>query len=466
MRARRSSGELYQRTTAPTRFSGETDSLTTSSRSLRCPPAKSRRRVSKAWTSSRFDPRSKRRSGSPNEATTSGRWRRTARHTRRCWEWTRRPRPRQGGRRHRGRDQRHRAGHHRSRPAPPYRTGAKSAGRERVRRPRRPAEHGRIARGGRLRFRSMASRVSGSIPAPPSKSFTHRAIVLAALSRGPCHIQRPLLAEDTEATMAGMSAFGAEITRTREGIRVSAGALHAADAPIDARNSGTTLRILTGVAALYQGQTVLIGDSSLRKRPMGPLIDALESLGAHAHSLSGDGRAPVEIRGGLHGGRTSVPGGVSSQFLSSLLIVCPLADGPSEIRVVPPIRSASYVEMTRRTMRSFGVEVDVVADTFRVSGGQAYRPTDIQVPGDFSSAAFPLVAAAITDGDVTVEGLEPESPDGDRRILDLLRSFGARVDTARDRVRVRSGDLVGQRVDVGDTPDLFPVLAVLASQAH
>ena len=116
-------------------------------------------------------------------------------------------------------------------------------------------------------------------------------------------------------------------------------------------------------------------------------------------------------------------------------------------------------------MGSFGVEVDVVADTFRVSGGQAYRPTDILIPGDFSSAAFPLVAAAITDGDVTVEGLDSESPDGDRRLVDLLRSFGARVDTARDRVRVRSGDLVGQTVDVGDTPDLFPVLAVLASQA-
>src|SRR2546428_894896 len=116
-------------------------------------------------------------------------------------------------------------------------------------------------------------------------------------------------------------------------------------------------------------------------------------------------------------------------------------------------------------MGSFGVAVAVVADTFRVSGGQAYRPTDIQVPGDFSSAAFPLVAAAITDGDVTIEGLDPESPDGDRRLVDLLRSFGARVDTAPDRVRVRSGDLVGQTVDVGDTPDLFPVLAVLATQA-
>src|SRR5207247_11132285 len=158
--------------------------------------------------------------------------------------------------------------------------------------------------------------------------------------------------------VAGRSAFGAEITRTREELRVSAGALHAADAPIDARNSGTTLRLLTGVAALFEGETVLTGDSSLRKRPMGPLLDALESLGAHARSLGGDGRAPVEIRGALHGGRTSLTGGVSSQFLSSLLIVCPLADGPSEIRVVPPLLSVSFLEMTRRTMRSFGVEVD------------------------------------------------------------------------------------------------------------
>src|SRR5207247_4632859 len=109
------------------------------------------------------------------------------------------------------------------------------------------------------RIESRAPALSGPIPSPPSKSFTHRAIVLAALSRGPCHSQRPLLAEDTEAMMAGMSAVGAEITRTKEGLRVSAGALHAADAPIDARNSGTTLRLLSGVAALFEGETVLTG---------------------------------------------------------------------------------------------------------------------------------------------------------------------------------------------------------------
>ena len=262
-----------------------------------------------------------------------------------------------------------------------------------------------------------------------------------------------------------MCAFGADITRTSDGLQISAGPLHASDAPIDARNSGTTLRFLSGVASLLLGPTFLTGDASLRKRPMGPLLDALERLGAHAESLSGDGRPPVKVQGVIRGGQASVPGFISSQFLSSLLIACPLAANPSEIRIVPPIRSEPYVSMTRRAMRAFGVEVDLTKNSVRIEGGQSYTPTDVDIPGDFSSAAFPLVAAAITDGDVTVEGLDADSPDGDTRIVDLLRSFGARVDTLPNRVRVRSGDLVGQTVDVGDTPDLFPVLAVLATQA-
>jgi len=311
----------------------------------------------------------------------------------------------------------------------------------------------------------MASRVSGSIQAPPSKSYTHRAIVLAALSRGPCHLHRPLLAEDTQATIQGMYAFGADFTRTSDGLQISAGPLHASNAPIDARNSGTTLRFLSGVASLFPGATLLTGDASLQKRPMGPLLDALERLGARAGSLAGDGRPPVKVQGVIRGGRASVPGFISSQFLSSLLIACPLAANASEIRVVPPIRSEPYISMTRRAMRAFGVEVDLAENTVRIEGGQSYTPTHVDIPGDFSSAAFPLVAAAITGGDVTVEGLSADSPDGDSRIVDLLRSFGARVDTPPNRVRVRSGDLVGQTVDVGDTPDLFPVLAVLATQA-
>src|SRR3989475_105954 len=281
--------------------------------------------------------------------------------------------PRQGGRRPCRGDQRHGTRDYRSRGTFRPRAGPGCVGRACVRGPRRPAELYRVARGGRLRYLSMASRVSGAI--------------------------------------------------------------------------------------------LLTGDASLQKRPMGPLLDALERLGARAGSLAGDGRPPVKVQGVIRGGRASVPGFISSQFLSSLLIACPLAANASEIRVVPPIRSEPYISMTRRAMRAFGVEVDLTENTVRIEGGQSYTPTDVDIPGDFSSAAFPLVAAAITGGDVTVEGLSADSPDGDSRIVDLLRSFGARVDTPPNRVRVRSGDLVGQTVDVGDTPDLFPVLAVLATQA-
>src|SRR5437867_7804385 len=192
---------------------------------------------------------------------------------------------------------------------------------------------------------------------------------------------------------------------------------------------------------------------------MGPLLEALSSLGARGSSVSGDGRPPIEVEGVLRGGRVSLSGSISSQFLSSLLIACPLAANPSEIRVLPPRRSEPYVEVTRQMVRAFGVEIVVDEDAYLVPGGRTYHPTDVDIPGDFSSAAFPLVAAAITGGDVTVEGLSADSPDGDSRIVGLLRASGARGDAPSKRVRVRSGDLVGQTVDVGGTPERYPVLA-------
>ena len=316
-----------------------------------------------------------------------------------------------------------------------------------------------------MRYRSLPSHVSGTVRAPPSKSYTHRALVLAALSGGTCTIQRPLRSEDTDATLAGIASFGASIEREGDDLRISGGRLQAPGKTVDARNSGTTLRLLSGVASVLDGTTTLTGDSSLRKRPMGPLLDSLNSLGARTSSLGGDGRPPVEVRGVLRGGIATLPGDVSSQFLSSLLLACPLAANPSEIRVLPPLRSEAYVGMTREAMARFGVELTAEDGVFRIAGTQQYVPTDLEVPGDFSSAAFPLVAAAIARGDVTVSGLDLSSAQGDRAIVELLRSFGASVDVEADRVQARGGDLAGQTVDVGETPDLFPVLAVLASQA-
>ncbi len=317
-----------------------------------------------------------------------------------------------------------------------------------------------------MRFRATPSKVSGRIAASPSKSYTHRAILLAALSGGPSRIGRPLLADDTEATVDGVRAFGAEVARRDGDLVVASKGLRPPSGTVDARNSGTTLRLLAGVAATLDGSTTLTGDASLRKRPMGPLLDALEALGARARSLGGRGLPPVEIAGPLVGGSASIPGSVSSQFISSLLVASPLARGSTRLRVLPPLRSEPYVEVTRDLMAQFGAEVTRTEEGYETAGGQGYRATDVEVPGDYSSAAFPLVAAALTDGDVTVDGLHPESPQGDRGLLDVLRSFGASVEVAHDAVRVRGGPLRGQRVDVGNTPDLFPVLAVLATQSE
>ena len=317
-----------------------------------------------------------------------------------------------------------------------------------------------------MRFRSAPGVVHGTVRAPPSKSYTHRAILLAALSRGSCRIRRPLLSEDTEATAAGVEAFGAEVDRSPEELRVRSGGLQPPSKEVDARNSGTTLRLLTGTASLVEGPTILTGDASLRARPMGPLLDALGGLGASARSLSGDGRPPVEVRGFLRGGDVSIPGSVSSQFASSLLLACPLASQDTHLTVVPPIRSEPYVEITLRMLAAFGGHVAVRGHEYRIAGRQPLQARDVDIPGDFSSAAFPFVAAAISGGDVSVEGLDAALPQGDRAVLELLRAFGARVDAQGSCIRVRGGELRAQTVDLNDTPDLFPVLAVLATQAR
>lgn len=315
-------------------------------------------------------------------------------------------------------------------------------------------------------FRSRAGTVAGRVRAPPSKSYTHRAILLAALSGGPCLVSRPLLSEDTEATVAGVEAFGAEVLLKGDALRVASPGLSLPAREIDARNSGTTLRLLSGTAALLQGTTVLTGDASLRKRPMGPLLDALRGLGADARSVPGDGRPPVRITGPLRGGETSISGSVSSQFLSSLLLACPLAAEATSLHVLPPILSEPYVDVTRHMLGIFGATADSEGNDFRIRGGQRYRPVDFTVPGDFSSAAFPLVAAAISGGDVTVDGLDSATPQGDRKIADILEAFGASVTPTPEGIRVRGAPLRSQTVDVSATPDLFPVLAVLASQAR
>lgn len=308
--------------------------------------------------------------------------------------------------------------------------------------------------------------VSGSVAAQPSKSYTHRAFILSLLAVGRSTVRRPLIGEDTRATLEGVEAFGGVVERKGIAIEVTGGFLRVPEDVVNVRNSGTTLRLMSGVAALLPGATVFTGDGSIRGRPMQPLLDALNALGASCESLPGNGRAPVLIRGPMKGGTAALPGDISSQFISSLLISAPLAPGRTAIRLTTPPKSEPYIAITLEMLERFGVKQEWGATESIVEGNRSYSPADFTVPGDYSSAAFMLAAGALAGGRVTVRGLDPGSVQGDAAIVGILKKMGAAIEAAGDSVTVEGGHpLKAADVDCGPTPDLFPILCVLASQA-
>jgi len=311
-----------------------------------------------------------------------------------------------------------------------------------------------------------SSVAKGSVTAPPSKSFTHRAMVLGALTHSHFHLKNPLISEDTKATLDALYALGSEVRSNSGGVRIHCEELRPSPGVIDARNSGTTIRLITGLASLLQASTTLTGDDSLVRRPMAPLVDALSQLGAKCSYLGASGRPPLSVRGPITGTKASVEAGISSQFVSSLLIACSKKTGSTEIVMKGELVSKPYVDITLQIMQDFGGVVEERSNGYLVPGEQVFTRDSYTVPGDYSSAAFPLAAAAVTGGQVTVKNLEKGSPQGDRAIVDFLKTFGADVSTTSDSVTVRGGPLRGATIDVKNTPDLFPVLAVVGCAAE
>ncbi|MGQ0537194.1 MAG: 3-phosphoshikimate 1-carboxyvinyltransferase [Methanobacteriota archaeon] len=308
-------------------------------------------------------------------------------------------------------------------------------------------------------------RVAGSVRASASKSYTHRAFVLTALAGGGV-VTRALLSADTKATLGCLEGLGASYQASEGTVRITGRPVRPAEDVLNVANSGTTLRILSAVAALLPSTTVLTGDASIRSRPMGALVAALSELGARAEAVGREGRPPVIVRGPLRGGEARLPGDVSSQFVSALLVAAPFAASDTRIRLSSPLKSRPYVDVTLEVMRHFGLAAEESDDGFSVPAGQSPRARSYEVPGDFSSAAFPLAAAAVVGGRVTVEGLDAAGAQGDRKILDHLRAFGAKVAVAERTVSVEgTGTLAAIEADVGDTPDLFPVLCAVAAHA-
>jgi 3-phosphoshikimate 1-carboxyvinyltransferase len=303
-----------------------------------------------------------------------------------------------------------------------------------------------------------------TVPAPRSKSVTHRAL-FAALVAGGGTVATPLWSEDTRASLRAVLGFGVDAVATDREAVLRGGRLTPTE--VDAANSGTTLRFAAAVAALAEGSTTLTGDASLAQRPVGPLVDALEQLGADADCE--DGTPPVTVTGPATGGKASLPGDVSSQFVSALLLAAPRLPEGLALEVDGPLVSRPYVDLTLDTLDALGVPVaeqahgdDVV---FHVEPTDL-RPAHLAVPGDYSGAAFPLVAGALAGGPVTVTGLEPGSRQGDAAVLDHLERFDAEVRRDGEAVTARADGLEATRIDLADTPDLFPPLSALAARAE
>lgn len=304
--------------------------------------------------------------------------------------------------------------------------------------------------------------LSGEIHAIPSKSYTHRAIIAASLSEGESRITSPLYADDTLVTIRACETFGVTITQSERKLIVTGlSQLKTPSSKIDCGESASSIRFLTPLAALVKGKTVLDGSEGLRRRPIAPLISALEKLGVKCSSNSGF--PPVTVfGGGLKGGKTSLVGDVSSQFITGLLLACPLARADSEIYLTTPLESKPYVRLTLAMLKKHGVEINASKSLRRyaVRGGQSYRSVDHNVPGDFSAASFLLSAAAITKSEITVTGLAMDQPDSE--IVNILHNMGAIVDVNEYSVKVSGKKLRGVEIDARDIPDLVPICAVLA----
>ena len=299
---------------------------------------------------------------------------------------------------------------------------------------------------------------SGVLAAPPSKSMAHRAVLCAALADGESRLTGLAHSQDIDATLAAAAALGAQVEAGEGWARIAGAApLQAPAAPVDCCESGSTLRFLIPLAALTGRPVAFTGRGRLMQRPQSVYQELFASQGLRFEQ-EGD---TLTVAGPLRPGCFSLAGDVSSQFISGLLFALPLLDGDSRLCLKPPVESRSYIEMTRAAQSRFGVASAWLDEyTLAVPGGQAYRPRDMAIEGDWSQAAFPAALGALA-GDVTVTGLEPGTLQGDAVILDILRRCGGRAEAVPGGVRFQKSALHGTKIDLADCPDLGPILMAL-----
>jgi 3-phosphoshikimate 1-carboxyvinyltransferase len=313
-----------------------------------------------------------------------------------------------------------------------------------------------------------SQQVQATLTLPGSKSYTHRALMAAALAAGESVLTNALAAEDTELTAQALAQLGAGIDWQGTTIRVQGrhGRWLPAPLPIYLGNSGTSMRFLTALAALGEGEYLLTGTERLCQRPLGELLEALRQVGVQAVSEKGDGCPPVRVTGGLTGGKAQLSGAISSQYLSALLFIGPLAPAGLKIDITGSLVSRPYVDLTLEVLGDFGITYYREGYRyFELPGGQCYLPQAYEIEADASSASYFWAAAALTGGRVTITNLSLESSQGDAAFPQVLERMGCAIESTPAGLTVTGGPLRGVTVDMATMPDLVPTLAVLAAFA-
>ncbi len=307
------------------------------------------------------------------------------------------------------------------------------------------------------------SKLSGTITCPPNKSYTHRAIFLSSLVNGKSIVKNVLRSRDTNATIEICKNLGAEIQEAGKNIKVKGiDKFDEEDLTLDASNSGTTIRIAAAISAMRNAKTILTGDESLRKRPMKQLTDALESLGAKCES--NEGRPPLTVIGKIKGGEITIPGNISSQFISALFIVAPLTETGITVNISSELVSKPYLDATISTMKKFGVEVTEIEPykKYKIEP-QEYRHATITIPSDFSSVALLLSAAVLVGDGFAIKISFGDLAQGDEAVIDILEKLGVNISLHNNTIKVKAPEkLLGGRFDLSNTPDLLPPLSILA----
>lgn len=324
---------------------------------------------------------------------------------------------------------------------------------------------------------ARSSAIAGLAVPPPSKSAGHRALICAALAAlqnrvdgASCRIARlrdskeAVLSDDLEATLGALAALGVSAEWDGDTLLCKAAALPDSPPVVDCGESGSTLRFLLPVFAALGVPARFTGRGRLPQRPLGVYADCLPPHGVSL-TFPADGSLPLSLSGRLTGGTYLLPGDVSSQFISGLLLALPLCEEDSLLRLSTPLESADYVGMTLQALRLAGITVYPCPDGWRIPGGQRYRPFQTAVEGDWSQAAFLLTAGAL-GGEIRVRGLKPDSAQGDRAVLSVLRRMGAELLMSQGVIRCRRTRLHGVDIDASQIPDLVPILAVAAATAE